>query len=242
MMLKSKLFKSSLIIAGLLAVGPAVISERAKAQDLQPAQAPQAEQPQPPEVEAIEEPMEVSEEQIDQFASAYQALQTIQESSQAEMVEVIEAEGLTVEEFEAIAQGQQDPAATQAEVSPEQVEQFSTVYEQVDTIRTNARAEMQSAIQAQGLSVEEFEQILAMAQQDPALQEEINQRLAAPTAAPTAEPEADPMSEEPSGESMSESEVPTAEPEATPTSEPEGESMSESEAPTGAEALQPEEM
>ncbi|MEM6520203.1 MAG: DUF4168 domain-containing protein [Cyanobacteria bacterium P01_D01_bin.71] len=199
---------------------PAVISERVLAQE--PAQAPQTEADQTPESEAITSPTEVSEEQIDQFANAYQALQTIQEDSQAEIVQVIEAEGLTVNEFDAIAQGQQDPAATPAEVSPEQVEQFSAASEQVDEIRTIARTEMEAAIQAEGLSVQEFEQILAMAGQDPALQQEINQRLAESIEEPAVE---DPAMEDPAVDPMTESD---------------SESMGEPTEPIEADPQQPE--
>ncbi|WP_187329414.1 DUF4168 domain-containing protein [Halomicronema hongdechloris] len=139
------------------------------AQEPQPAQAP------PPET--LDSQATLSEQQIEQFADAYKAIQTIQEDVQADMIQAVEAEGLTVEEFNTIAQSQQNPEI-QAEVPPEQIERFSAATEQINAIRTNAREEMESAIQAEGLSVEEFEQILAMAQQDEALRQAINQRLA----------------------------------------------------------------
>ncbi|ASC72041.1 hypothetical protein XM38_029950 [Halomicronema hongdechloris C2206] len=169
MILTSHLLKGSLI-AAMLAVTPMVIlGGQAVAQEPQPAQAP------PPET--LDSQATLSEQQIEQFADAYKAIQTIQEDVQADMIQAVEAEGLTVEEFNTIAQSQQNPEI-QAEVPPEQIERFSAATEQINAIRTNAREEMESAIQAEGLSVEEFEQILAMAQQDEALRQAINQRLA----------------------------------------------------------------
>ncbi|MGB3203069.1 MAG: DUF4168 domain-containing protein [Nodosilinea sp.] len=120
-------------------------------------------------------PIEVSESQIDRFANAYRAIQAIQQATQAELVAAVEAEGLTVNDYNAIAESQQSPDA--AEVPAEQAEQFAAAAAQVDTLRAGAREEMQAAIAAEELTVEEFEQILAQAQQDPTLQEAIVERL-----------------------------------------------------------------
>ncbi|WOD41338.1 DUF4168 domain-containing protein [Nodosilinea sp. E11] len=121
-------------------------------------------------------PLEVSDSQIDSFVNAYQAIQSIQQSVQAELVAAVEAEGLTVDDYNVIAAAQQTPEAASA-IDPAQAEQFVAAVEQVSAIRTSARADMQAAIEAEDLSVEEFEQILTQAQQDPALQAEISQRL-----------------------------------------------------------------
>ncbi|MGF1520374.1 MAG: DUF4168 domain-containing protein [Nodosilinea sp.] len=122
-------------------------------------------------------PVQVSETQIDSFVSAYQAIQTIQQSVQAELVSAVEAEGLTVDDYNAIAEAQQSPE-TVAEVAPDQAAQFAAAAERVAALREEAREEMQAAIEAENLSITEFEQILAQAQQDPALQQAITERLA----------------------------------------------------------------
>lgn len=122
-------------------------------------------------------PIEVSETQIDSFVSAYQAIQTIQQSVQADLVAAVEAEGLTVDDYNTIAEAQQSPE-TVTEVAPDQAAQFAAATEQVSTLREEARMEMQAAIEAENLSIEEFEQILAQAQQDPDLQQAITERLA----------------------------------------------------------------
>ena len=120
--------------------------------------------------------IEVSEGQIDRFVSAYLAIHAIQQEVQAELVAAVEAEGLTVDDYNAIAESQQAPTA-ETEVSPEQAEQFAAAVEQVTTLREGARQEMQAAIAAEALTIDEFEQILAQAQQDPALRAQISQRL-----------------------------------------------------------------
>ncbi len=120
-------------------------------------------------------PAEVTDEQIDQFARAYLAVQTIQQEIQTEMVAAVEAEGLTVDEFNAMAQTLQ--ASGGSELPPEQAESFMAAADQMATIQSSVREDMAAAIQAENLTVEEFDQILLMAQQDPSLLEQINQRL-----------------------------------------------------------------
>lgn len=135
----------------------------------------QAEAPAP----AQASPVEVSESQLDSFVNAYQAIRTIQQSVQAELVAAVEAEGLTVDDYNTIAEAQQSPE-TIAEVAPDQAAQFAAATEQVAALRTEAREEMQAAIEAENLSIAEFEQILTQAQEDPALQAEIVERLGSP--------------------------------------------------------------
>ncbi len=120
-------------------------------------------------------PVEVTDDQLDQFVSAYEAVQTIQDEIRADMVAAVEAEGLTVDEFNMIAQAMQTPNSP--EVPPQQAEPFMAAAEQVAAIQVTAQEEIEAAIEAEDLAVEEFEQILQLAQQDPALQEQINQRL-----------------------------------------------------------------
>ncbi len=157
----STLFKGLLAATLLLGAPAAVVAQEQEAPAPAPAQAA---------------PVEVSETQIDRFVSAYQAIQTIQQSVQAELVSAVEAEGLTVDDYNAIAEAQQSPE-TVAEVTPDQASQFAAAVEQVATLRQKAREEMQAAIEAENLSIDEFEQILAQAQQDPALEAKIVERL-----------------------------------------------------------------
>ncbi|MBE9140489.1 DUF4168 domain-containing protein [Nodosilinea sp. LEGE 07088] len=140
-----------------------------------PAAAVAQEQTEPAPSQAA--PIEVSENQIDNFVSAYQAIQNIQQAVQPEIVAAVEAEGLTVDDYNAIAAAQQSPD-TAADIDPTQAEQFAAATEQIAALQANAGQEMEAAIEAEDLTVDEFEQILAQAQQDPALQQAITERLA----------------------------------------------------------------
>jgi hypothetical protein len=157
--MKTSRFLTGTLAAGLLIGTPVGV---AMAQSPQPAPAPQ---------------VEVSDTQIDQFVSAYRSILAIQEEAQADLVTAVEATGLTVDDYNAIAEVQQAPDAT-AQIPAEQSQQFATAVEQVRAIRTEVRADMAAAIQAESLTIEEFEQILALARQDPNLRAAIGQRLA----------------------------------------------------------------
>jgi len=159
--MKQGILISGSLMAVLLGVGAVSVSPSATAQQLPPPTQPA--------------PVEVSNEQLDRFVRAYKSVQVIQQETQAEMVAAVEAEGLTVEEFNAAAQTLQSPDG--AELPPQQAEPFMAAAEQVSAIQADVRDEMVSAIEAEDLTVGEFDQILMMAQQDPALQEQINQRL-----------------------------------------------------------------
>ena len=180
--LTSTLAAAALLIGAPVGVAMAQAPEPAPASEASPeteavpgSEATPATEAAPPGSEA-----EVSETQLDSFANAYRSIQVIQESAQAELVAAVESEGLTVDDYNAIAEAQQSPDAS-AQVPPEQSEQFAAAAAQVSAIRTEVQAEMEAAIQAENLSVEEFEQILALAQQDPEIQQAISERLAEQT-------------------------------------------------------------
>lgn len=120
---------------------------------------------------------QLSETQIDSFVSAYRAIQAIQEEAQSDLIMAVESQGLSVEDYNRIAEAQQSPDMA-AEIPAEETEQFVAAVEQVRTIRTEAQAEMEAAIQAESLTLEEFGQILTLAQQDPQVQAAISERLA----------------------------------------------------------------
>ena len=162
--------KPSTLLKGLLAA-TLLLGVPAAAVAQGPEEGPEAPSP------AEAAPVEVSETQIDRFVSAYRAIQSIQQEVQAELVAAVEAEGLSVDDYNAIAESQQSPDAA-AEVPPEQAEQFAAATEQVTALRQSAGQDMRAAIESAELTVDEFEQILAQAQQDPALQAAITERLA----------------------------------------------------------------
>ncbi len=138
---------------------------------------PQPGQPQPGEMQQPRQ-MDVSEADLERFAVAIQQIQAIEQQAQAQMIEVIESQGLTIERFNEIAQSQQDPSMqAEVEVSGEEVEIFDQAVERISGIRQEAEMEMETAVQQEGLDVEEFNLISQAVQQDPSLQQRVMEML-----------------------------------------------------------------
>lgn len=169
-MLKQLLAGSTLM--GLLLFGGA---STVRAQQGQPQ--PGQPQPQPGEMQQPRQ-MDVSESDLERFAVAIQQIQAIEQQAQAQMIEVIESQGLTIERFNEIAQSQQDPSMQgQVDVSGEEAEIFDQAVERISGIRQEAEMEMESAVQQEGLDVEEFNLISQAVQQDPSLQQRVMEML-----------------------------------------------------------------
>lgn len=123
---------------------------------------------------------EVSSEDIEKFARAIAQLQTIQQETQTELLQIVEGQGLTPDRFNEIAEAQQNPeAATDVEISDEELQSFEQAANEITAVRQQTQTRFQEVVQAEGLEVEQFNQILAAVQQDPALQQEVEQILRA---------------------------------------------------------------
>lgn len=121
---------------------------------------------------------ELSEAELEQFASVVGRLQAIQENTRTESIEVIEDEGLSRERFNEILQAQQNPQAQpETEITDEELSSFQSALLVVADIQEEARSQMQAAITEEGMPVTRFNEILAMVQQDPSLQEEVQRIL-----------------------------------------------------------------
>jgi hypothetical protein len=162
-------------------VPPTTEPTEPSAQELEPSAQPtpptEAEPASP--VQAQPQPAaEVSSEDIEKFARAIAQLQTIQQETQTELLQIVEGQGLTPDRFNQIAEAQQNPqAATDVEISDEELQSFEQAANESTAVRQQTQTRFQEAVQAEGLEVEQFNQILAAVQQDPALQQEVEQIL-----------------------------------------------------------------
>lgn len=137
----------------------------------------QTEQESPSDPAVQEAPQaDVSSEELQQFASAMQQLETIQQTYEGEMTQAVESEGLSKERFIEIRQLQGNPEAEPtSEVSQEEIQSFESATARLTEIQQEAMTKMKEAIQSEGLEVQRFNQIMAAVQQDPNLQQEVQQ-------------------------------------------------------------------
>ncbi|MGJ3252855.1 MAG: DUF4168 domain-containing protein [Elainellaceae cyanobacterium] len=124
------------------------------------------------------EPSAVSDEELDQFITAVVQMESIRADARQEAVTVIEAEGLTPQRFGEILETQRDPEAEASpDVSDSELADFQRALTQIADIQDSARSRMRDAIEAQGMEVERFDEIVEIAQTDQTLQQEIERRL-----------------------------------------------------------------
>lgn len=131
-----------------------------------PAQAARASDDAAPMVMATE----LSGAELGEFVQAYQAARDLRVEAEADMVKAIEAAGLTVEEFNTIAQ---EIESDRSDATP----QFAPTLEAILALRQKAETAMEEAIQSAGLGLDRFAQILQQSAQDPGLQHRISTLL-----------------------------------------------------------------
>ncbi|GAX38159.1 DUF4168 domain-containing protein [Nodularia sp. NIES-3585] len=123
----------------------------------------------------------VSQEELQQFASVIPSLQEIGQASQQRAVQVIEQSPLSVERFQELSGGPQSPGAEPsppaAPASPEEEQTFNQVASEVQLIQQETLSQQEEAVRAGGLEPNRFNEILAAIQQDPALQQQVQQLI-----------------------------------------------------------------
>ncbi|MEX2597196.1 MAG: DUF4168 domain-containing protein [Salibacteraceae bacterium] len=118
----------------------------------------------------------VSDTELEQFASAVGQVQMVNQAAQQQMAAAISEEGLSVEKFNEIQQAEQNPTA-EVEANDDQREQYTSCMKSIKAIQMKAQEEMQEKITAEGLSIEKYQEIGNLVQQDPSLQQKVQELI-----------------------------------------------------------------
>lgn len=134
---------------------------------------------QPPMGQQGEAPdIDVSDEELDNFTEAISAAQEVQMEFQQEMVEMMEAEGMDIETFNQIAQSEQMGQSTDdLDISDEDMENFEAISAKIEEEQAGVEAAIEEAVEGTGMEMERFEEINQAIQQDPELQQRIQERM-----------------------------------------------------------------
>lgn len=125
-----------------------------------------------------EQQEDVSAEELQQFANVITQLPAIEEKAQLAILQAVQDEGLSPQEYQEMLVAQQNPDAQAApETTADQKESFERAFNQVSEIQETAKEEMQQAVEAEGLELTRFSELSAAIQQDPALQQQLQQIL-----------------------------------------------------------------
>lgn len=149
---------------------------------------------QEPTVEVVDvTPAAISDSDIPTFAKVYQEVQLLRLRAEQEMAKAVEDEGLSIDRFNAIAETQIKGAAEspddiakvaeKAKISKKENKQFQAAVDRIIAIRQSTEAEMEKAIEADGLSVDTFNSILEQSADDTGLQRKISDEIVKQTLA-----------------------------------------------------------
>ncbi|MDB9371962.1 DUF4168 domain-containing protein [Nodularia sphaerocarpa] len=120
----------------------------------------------------------VSQEELQKFASVLPTLQEIGQTSQQMSVQIIEESGLSVERFQELSEAQQSPGAEPSSpATPEEQQSFNQIAPEIESIQQETLTKQEEAVRAGGLEPNRFNEIVIAIQQDPALQQQVQQLI-----------------------------------------------------------------
>ena len=123
-----------------------------------------------------EQKEEISDQELKQFASALQQIQVINQQAQQAMVKAVEEKGLEVERYNEIQQAQQD-LNQEAEATEKELKQYETATQELEKIQVQIQQQMQAKIVEEGLTVNRYQEIAAVIQNDPELHQKLQEYL-----------------------------------------------------------------
>ena len=129
----------------------------------------------PPSVQMREE---FSDDELKSFVKANEKVMEIQMDGEQKMIKAIEDEGLTVNRFHEILEQQRDPQrGAETQTSPEELKSFNSAAQVI--LEENAKLEerMSTSIQAEGIDIETYQQIMLAYQQNPSIQNRVNKMV-----------------------------------------------------------------
>jgi hypothetical protein len=139
---------------------------------------PQQQQQPQPQQQQTAPAADVSSEDLQKFANAVKQIQTIQQDYQGRMAQAVEQQGLSQDRYLAIQESQANPTAKpNSQVSEDEKQKFEQATAQVSQLQQEAESKMKEAVQAEGLDVKRFNEIFAAIQQDPSLQQQVQQMM-----------------------------------------------------------------
>lgn len=118
-----------------------------------------------------------SDEELESFASAVSQVITIQQEGQTQMMEKIEENDLTVQRFNEINMQAQQMPLEEVEATEEEIESFMSASEELETIQMGLEQMLIGAIEDEGITIEKYEEIMAEYQQNPELQQRIQELM-----------------------------------------------------------------
>lgn len=131
----------------------------------------QTQQPQQPQ----QQQMTVPDAELEKFAKAYQGIQLAQQEVQKKMIAAVEEQDLTIEAFNKIHQAKMQNQ--EVEAPEEDVQKHAKAVEKIDEMQPAVQSEMEMIIANANLTVEKYEQIASVLQNNPELVKKLQKMI-----------------------------------------------------------------
>ncbi|MFN6943800.1 MAG: DUF4168 domain-containing protein [Cytophagaceae bacterium] len=116
-----------------------------------------------------------SDSDLEQFVETAQKLIPIEIAAQEKMAEEVESTGLTVERFNEISTMQQ--LGMEGNVSEEEMDEFNKASEKIAVVQEEAESEIKNVLEEDGMTLEEFQEIMSAYHQDPAVRQRVDEKM-----------------------------------------------------------------
>ncbi|WP_162054306.1 DUF4168 domain-containing protein [Pontibacter pamirensis] len=117
---------------------------------------------------------EFSEDVLEKFVEANSTVTEIQKASRDSLISAIESENLTVDRFNELAKAHQAQKLEEVAEGTEEISAFSSAAQRVVKMQPETKERVEEAIQEEGLTVEQYEKIMAAYQSDPVVKAKIS--------------------------------------------------------------------
>ena len=143
-------------------------------EEQQPPAQPQAPvQSQHPEVRE-----DYSDAELESFVNANKKVASIQEETEGMIIDQIEEKGMTVDRFNEILAGQQDPASKDSvQATAEELAAFNEIATSIVSENEKVREKIETSIEEEGINIPTYEAIMVAYQFSPKVQERIHKLL-----------------------------------------------------------------
>jgi hypothetical protein len=143
-------------------------------QPADPAQQPVG--PQQPASQALRE--DYSDAELKSFVNANKRVASIQEETEQKIIGQIEQNGLTVDRFNEILAGQQNPSKKDSiQASSEELAAFNQIAQSIVSENEKVKDRIETSIEEEGINIDTYEAIMVAYQFSPKVQQRIHKLL-----------------------------------------------------------------
>lgn len=122
-------------------------------------------------------PGDFSDDELKYFANAVVQVISIQQQGQMQMIEQIEEHDMTVQRFNELYMQAQQMPMEDLDLEGDEMDSFVEIVDEIEKIQMELESVLVSTIEGEGLTLEKYESIMTEYQQNPELQQKIQQLM-----------------------------------------------------------------